>query len=49
MKGRWTKELRNKELYVLYFSPNIIRVIPGHVAIIRETRNEYRSLVGKLG
>jgi hypothetical protein len=42
-------KLRNKEPYDLYFSPNSIKVIPGHVAIMRETRNEYRILVGKLG
>ena len=42
------EELRNKELYDLHFSPNSVRVIPCHVVIMRETRNEYRILVGKL-
>jgi hypothetical protein len=44
----------NKELYALYSSPNIIRVIKsrrlrwaGHVARIGERRGAYRALVGK--
>jgi hypothetical protein len=43
----------NKELYVLYFSPNIIRVTKsrrlrwaGHVARMGERRGAYRALVG---
>jgi hypothetical protein len=44
----------NKELYALYFSPNIIRVIKarrlrwgGHVARMGERIGAYRALVGK--
>jgi hypothetical protein len=44
----------NKELYALYSSPNIIRVIKskrlrwaGHVARMGERRGAYRALVGK--
>jgi hypothetical protein len=44
----------NKELYALYSSPNIIRVIKsrrlrwaGHVARMGERRVAYRALVGK--
>jgi hypothetical protein len=43
-----------QELYALYSSPNIIRVIKsrrlrwaGHVARMRERRGAYRALVGK--
>jgi hypothetical protein len=43
------KKERNKEIYDLYFSPNSVREIPRHVAIMGETRNEYRNLAGKLG
>jgi hypothetical protein len=46
--------LHNKELYALYSSPNIIRVIKsrrlrwaGHVARMGERRGAYRALVGK--
>jgi hypothetical protein len=49
----WRK-LHNKELYALYSSPNIIRVIKsrrlrwaGHVARMGERRGAYRALVGK--
>jgi hypothetical protein len=48
------RRLRNKELYALYSSPNIIRVIKsrrlrlaGHVACMGERRGAYRALVGK--
>jgi hypothetical protein len=46
--GEWRK-LHNKELHILYSSPNIIRHIKsrrmrwaGHVARMREERNVYR-------
>jgi hypothetical protein len=48
------RRLHNKELYVLYSSPNIIRVIKSrrlrwaeHVARMGERRGAYRALVGK--
>jgi hypothetical protein len=51
--GEWGR-LHNKELYALYSSPNIIRVIKsrrprwaGHVARMGERRGAYRALVGK--
>jgi hypothetical protein len=50
------KRLHNKELHVLYFSLNIIRVIrprrlrwAGHVAHMGERRGAYRVLVGRPG
>jgi hypothetical protein len=51
--GKW-RRLHKKELYYLYSSPNIIRVIKsrivrwaGHVARMWERRGAYRDLVGK--
>jgi hypothetical protein len=53
MTGGWRK-LRNEELYNLYSSPSIIRIIKSrrmrwseHVARMVEKRNVYRLLVGK--
>ena len=50
--GEW-RRLHNRELYVRYCSPDIIRVIKsrrlrraGHVARIWEGRGAYRALVG---
>jgi hypothetical protein len=51
--GGWRK-MHNEELYNLYSSPSIIRIIKsrrmswvGHVAQMGENRNVYRLLVGK--
>jgi hypothetical protein len=51
--GEW-RILHKKELYALYSSQNIIRVIKsrrlrwaGHVARMGERRGKYRALVGK--
>jgi hypothetical protein len=51
--GKW-RRLHNKELYALYSSPNIIRVIKsrrlrwaGHVARMGERRGAYMALVWK--
>jgi hypothetical protein len=51
--GEW-RGLHYKELYAVYSSPNIIRVIKsrrmrwaGHVARMGERRGVYRALVGK--
>jgi hypothetical protein len=54
VRGEW-RRLHKKELYALYSSPNIIRVIKsrrlrwaGHVARTGERRGAYGALVGKL-
>jgi hypothetical protein len=51
--GEW-RRLHNEELYALYSSLNIIRVMKsrrlrwaGHVARMGERRGAYRALVGK--
>jgi hypothetical protein len=48
------RKLHNEELHDLYSSPSIIRMVKarrirlaGHVARMREKKNEYRLLVGK--
>jgi hypothetical protein len=53
IKEEW-RRLHNKELYALYSSPNIIRVMKsrrlrcaGHMARMGERRGAYRVLVGK--
>jgi hypothetical protein len=53
MTGEW-KKLLNEDLYDLYSSPSIIRIIKSrrmrwtrHVARVGENRNAYRLLVGK--
>lgn len=45
MKGKWAKNLLDKELNDLYFSTNSIRAIAGHVSIMEEKRKEKRILV----
>jgi hypothetical protein len=53
VRGDW-RRLRNKELYVLYSSPDIILMIKSrrlrsarHVERMGERRGAYRALVGK--
>ena len=48
------RRLHNDELWALYYSPNIIRMIKlrrlrlaGHIARMEERRGAYRVLVGK--
>jgi hypothetical protein len=50
-----SRKLHNEELYNLYSSPSIIKVMKsrrmrwaGHVERLGENRNAYRILVGKL-
>jgi hypothetical protein len=50
----WWGKLHNEELHVLYFSPNIVRVIKSrrmrwaeHVARMGEGRGFYRVLFGR--
>ena len=52
-KDEWRK-LHNAELHALYSSPNIIRSLKsrrlrwaGHVALMEQSRNAHRVLVGK--
>jgi hypothetical protein len=52
-RGEWIRR-HNKELYALYYSRNIIRVIKsramgwaGHVTCMVEGRSQYGVLVGK--
>jgi hypothetical protein len=52
--GKW-RRLHNEELYALYSSTNIIRLIElrklrwaGHVAYMEQRRGAYRVFVGKL-
>jgi hypothetical protein len=54
ISGNGKSELHNEELHKFYSSLSIIRMIKsrrmrwaGHVARMRETRNAYRTLVGK--
>jgi hypothetical protein len=51
--GEWRK-LHKDELYALYFTPNIIRLIKsirmrwtGHVACMRDGEGSYRVVVGR--
>ena len=53
VRGSW-RRLHIKQLYALYSSPNIIRVVKsrrlrrvGHVARMGERRRAYRVLMGK--
>jgi hypothetical protein len=54
LTGKW-RRLHNEDLYALYSSPYIIRVIKsrrlmwaGHVACMGERRGAYRVFVGNL-